>query len=44
VLKQGFLDPSQQAQAIAEAEQQVGEIERAVKRLRNLQQADGAPY
>jgi hypothetical protein len=44
VLKQGFLDASQQAQAIAEAEQQVGEIERAVKRLRNLQQADGAPY
>jgi signal transduction histidine kinase len=35
VLKQGVLDPS---------EQQVGEIERAVKRLRNLQQADGAPY
>jgi hypothetical protein len=44
VLKQGSLDPSQQAQAIAEAEQQVGEIERAVKRLRNLQQAEGAPY
>jgi hypothetical protein len=44
VLKQGFLDPSQQARAIAEAEQQVGEIERAVKRLRNLQQAEGAPY
>jgi phospho-acceptor domain-containing protein len=44
VLKQGFLDPSQQAQAIAEAEQQVGEIERTVKRLRNLQQADGVPY
>jgi signal transduction histidine kinase len=44
VLKQGVLDPSQQTHAIAEAEQQVGEIERAVKRLRNLQQADGAPY
>jgi hypothetical protein len=44
VLKQGSLDPPQQAQAIAEAEQQAGEIERAVKRLRNLQQADGAPY
>lgn len=44
VLKQGSLDPPQEAQAIAEAEQQIGKIEQVVKRLRNLERADGMPY
>jgi len=44
VLKQGSLDPSQEAQAIAGAEQQIRTIEQVVKRLRHLQRADGAPY
>lgn len=44
VLKQNSLDPLQEARAIAEAEEQAREIEQVVKRLRNLQRADGTGY